>query len=241
MDELCDWCSSLLIAGSDVVTIGVGLLLVGAVVWLLTQGRGVRLSMDRERVRDDLRLRGAALVEVTPIETGDRNERGYAVVFRMGDGSTRTSACKTNAQGGVWWQDEVPAPLQLLAPQGPGAAAPESAAAEEAPTAEGLASAPLSPVPEPQEAELAWDAPSADREYEGDLPGRPLRRVAELLEVLRGGESRACEQAVAELARHGPDALPELEQASRDPDPDFRVDVKKAIGLIRGTTEGPRS
>lgn len=234
MAVLCDCCSPL-IAGSDLVTVSAWLLVVGAVVWLLMQGRGMLRSMDRERVRDDLRLRGAVLVELTPNVSGDRNERGYEVVFHMGDGHPRTSVCKTNATSGVWWQGEVPPPLQPPALQGPGAAAPEEAAAEEPPTPDGLASAPLTPVLEPLEAELAWDVPSPDREYEGGLPGRPLRPVAELLEVLRGGESRACEQAVAELARHGPAVLPELERASSDPDPDFRVDVKKAIDLIRGT------
>ena len=234
MAVLCDWCLPL-IAGSDLVTVCAWVLAVGAVGWLLMQGRSMVLSMDRERVRDDLRLRGAVLVELTPNGSGDRNERGYEVMFQMGDGSARTSVCKTNAASGVWWQGEVPPPLPPPALQGPGAAAPEEAAAEEPPMPDGLASAPLTPLLEPLEAELAWDAPSPDREYEGDLPGRSLRPVAELLEVLRGGESRACEQAVAELARHGPSVLPELEQASRDPDPDFRVDVKKAIDLIRGT------
>ncbi len=213
-----DGCAAFL-AGSDLVMVAAWLLAGGGVLWLLMQGRRMVLAMDRERVRDDLLLRGAVLKQLTPNASGDRNERGYEVVFQKGDGSTQTAVCKTNAVQGVWWQGEVPPPL----------VGPEEAP----PTPGGLASAPLMPAPEQVEPELSWDSPSADREYEGEEPEQPLAPVAELLEVLRGGESRACEQAVADLVRHGPGILPELEEASRDPDPDVRVDVKKAIDLLR--------
>jgi hypothetical protein len=218
MAVLCDPCSPVL-ASAGLVTV-VALLLGGAlVVWLLLQGRSLVLAMDRERVRDDLLLRGAVLKQLTPNASGDRNERGYEVVFQKGDGSTQTAVCKTNAAQGVWWQGEVPPPLV-----GPDVAPP---------TPGGLASAPLMPAPEQVEPEPSWDSPSADREYEGEEPEQALRPVAELLAVLRGGESRACERAVADLVRHGPGILPELEEASQDPDPDVRVDVKKAIDLLR--------
>ncbi len=229
MAALCHG-SSPFLAGSELVSAAVYLLAAGGVVWLLLRGRRLVVSMDRERVRDDLLLRGAVLQQMTPNLSGDRNERGYDVVFHLRDGSARTLVCKTNAAQGVWWQGEVPPPLM-----GPDAAPAEAGAAEEPePPPSGLASAPLTPVVEPVEPELSWDTPSPDREYEGEGPGQALTPVSELLEILRGGESRACEEAVAELVRHGPGILPELEQALSDPDPDVRVDVRKAIDLLRG-------
>jgi hypothetical protein len=69
-------------------------------------------------------------------------------------------------------------------------------------------------------------------ETEGAV-GRRLRPVPLLIEVLRGGESRACERAIDELVEHGAAAVPALEQALEDPDADVRVDSRKALERIR--------
>jgi hypothetical protein len=69
-------------------------------------------------------------------------------------------------------------------------------------------------------------------ETEGELE-RPLRPVTELVDVLHTGDAIVCAEAVEELVRHGPAAVPALERALDDPDPDVRVDVSKALAAIR--------
>jgi hypothetical protein len=69
-------------------------------------------------------------------------------------------------------------------------------------------------------------------ETEG-LPDRPLRPVPALIDALHTGDALVCAGAVEELVRHGGAALPALEEALHDDDPDVRVDVAKAIAAIR--------
>lgn len=58
--------------------------------------------------------------------------------------------------------------------------------------------------------------------------------VPHLLEVLRSDDPEVCRDAVDVLVEIGEPALPALEQALEDPDPDVHVDVERAIRLIRG-------
>ena len=213
----------------------------GVLVWVYTQRRRLAEALDRERVRVDLRLRGAELIDLTPLAAAAPGDRRYEVRFHVGDHVERRVTCALPGAHAIVWDGELPALLAL-----PGA----KPAPEPAEETLGQAMPSTAPVAEPTPAtpevlpgastaapqvEDVWDQVEDAREYEGAPPEEPVKPVADLLRVLRGGEPRACEQAVADLVRHGSAALPELEQALSDQDADVRVDVKKAIALIRGT------
>lgn len=119
-------------------------------------------------------------------------------------------------------------PTQHAAPEpGPsgnppaGATLPEAGADEEA----GL------PVQRVEQDWRALDDP--DREVDG-TEGRPLEPVEALVARLRGGDARTCERAIDGLVRHGQAAVPALTAALSDPDPDLRVDARRALDRIAG-------
>ncbi|MFM8979932.1 MAG: hypothetical protein ACKOSS_05660 [Planctomycetia bacterium] len=72
-----------------------------------------------------------------------------------------------------------------------------------------------------------------DREVEG-AAGGPLPPVDVLVARLRGGDARTCERAIDDLVRHGPAAVPALQAALADADPDLRVDARRALDRIAG-------
>jgi hypothetical protein len=95
-------------------------------------------------------------------------------------------------------------------------------------------------VPEEQEPVLPAIPRGSTEWMEGeDLEGRDapvdeeLRPVAELIEDLRTGEPSLCDVAIRELTRHGQAAVPALERALDDEDPDLRVDAARALAAIR--------
>lgn len=119
-------------------------------------------------------------------------------------------------------------PTQHAAPEpGPsgnpaaGTTRPEAGADEEA----GL------PVQRVDQDWRALDDP--DREVDG-TEGRPLEPVEALVARLRGGDARTCERAIDGLVRHGQAAVPALTAALSDPDPDLRVDARRALDRIAG-------
>lgn len=127
---------------------------------------------------------------------------------------------------------------------------PPASEAPESPTAALAPSTPVTVVVEPPGSQ-AEEGPVLPRipveskewmegeelEFEGAAPSRPLPPVEALLDVLRAGEPNACHRAVEDLVRHGADALPALEAAIRDGDPDLRVDAARALALIRAETD----
>ena len=95
------------------------------------------------------------------------------------------------------------------------------------------------PPEEPEdEDELFVEDPPADylpegtEEYEGPPPDAEAH-VAELIEVLREGEPTPCRIAVEELVDIGAPALPALEAALEEGDPDLAIDARRAIERIR--------
>jgi hypothetical protein len=67
-----------------------------------------------------------------------------------------------------------------------------------------------------------------------DVAAAPAPDADALIRVLRGGQPGPCREAVARLVEMGEAALPALEAALREDDPDLRFDVRRAIRQIRG-------
>jgi hypothetical protein len=67
-----------------------------------------------------------------------------------------------------------------------------------------------------------------------DVEEKRLRSVPELIDALHTGDPGVCDAAIAELTRHGEAAVPALEQALGDEDPDVRIDARRALRAIRG-------
>jgi hypothetical protein len=61
--------------------------------------------------------------------------------------------------------------------------------------------------------------------------------VEALIDALRSGDPDVCHRAVEELVRHGTDAVPALEAAIAEGDPDLKVDAARALAIIRGETD----
>jgi hypothetical protein len=225
---------SLLAASMDLGTAVVVLIAVLALGWLVA--RAAR-SGDADRIRDDLARRGARLVDCTRKRDVPGGEREYEVIYALADGVERRAICKTSLVQGEWWQGDTPPPPLPREREAP-AASPEAPAPEPAEAGRTVAAAdePAEEVADIDPAvalEGQWRAEEdPDREVEGEEPEEALRPVDELIEVLRGGESRACERAVEELVKHGPAAVAALRAALQDPDADVRVDAKKALQRI---------
>ncbi len=68
---------------------------------------------------------------------------------------------------------------------------------------------------------------------EGELvPGEPPPTIDALMERIRSGNPASCREAVDLLVERGAEALPALRGALEDPDPDVRIDARKAIERI---------
>jgi hypothetical protein len=102
---------------------------------------------------------------------------------------------------------------------------------------------PEAPTAEPDAEVLRAIPPDSTEWLEGEqleidgINDRPLRPVSVLLDALHTGDAIVCAAAVEELVRHGAAAVPLLEGALQDEDPDVRVDAAKALAAIRANQD----
>jgi hypothetical protein len=139
----------------------------------------------------------------------------------------------------VDWQTTPDPALGVPAPQ------PVGHVAETLPSAFGPPAPEIQDVPAaaPESDEPVLPAiPRSSTEWmEGDElegadgpPDEPLRPIADLVADLHTGVPSVCDAAIRELTRHGEAAVPALERALADEDPDVRVDAARALAAIRG-------
>jgi hypothetical protein len=118
--------------------------------------------------------------------------------------------------------------------QGPG---PSEPAVPPDPFEAPAAPAPDEPATEPVDErtiEEEMEKEAVEAPEEGELvPAPPPPDVDTLIRRIRSGDPAACRSAIDALCAYGEAALPALERALADPDPDVRIDVQKAIERIR--------
>ena len=85
-----------------------------------------------------------------------------------------------------------------------------------------------------EEVEATLDEQAVAAPEEGDLVAKPPPPDVEtLMKRMRSGNPSVCREAIDALCAHGEAAVPALERALSDDDPDVRIDARKALDRIR--------
>jgi HEAT repeat protein len=104
----------------------------------------------------------------------------------------------------------------------------------EAPASPGMEEEDIGQLQDVREVESSLEEQSVEAPEEGDLvPRPPPPDVDTLIQRMRSGSPSVCREAIDGLCAHGEAAIPALERALSDPDPDVRIDAQKAIDRIR--------